>query len=434
MKVLQKVENQIRTLIQKFHQKVFGEDLGPATSNFMKNLSYVSVSFLIAATLSMILQTYAGRLLGPSDYGILSVIRSLALFLLIPLTLGNSGLVKYLAQSKNDQDRQAIVSISILIIIVMSIVTVPIAYLAATYLGELSDLGKDYVLLAMLLALAFVTGDLSRRLSQGLNRMKMVSLIELSRASSAFAIIVVLFTFVGVEVKFVVIAWSIGQIITLMLMIPSLTRYFRLKIDRRWLPTLVKYGFYNLVGSAFYVILTNADRILINKFINATQVGIYQAYSFATFGVATYMMIIFNTVFFPEASKSNKKVVWNKMKRGMRLAPLIYLITLISCVVIIRLYGGEYPFILELVMIFPILCTVAFVYTTYNWFSLSLGINGIRNSAITIMIAAGVDISLNIILLPVFGILGAVIAVTVAYSVALPVLIYRTKKLLDEIS
>jgi len=196
---------------------------------------------------------------------------------------------------------------------------------------------------------------------------------------------------------------------------------------------MARYAWFNLLGSASYAVMSNVDRMLISRYLGLSSVGLYEAYFFATMGVANYLMIIFDTVFFPEVSRHDRRVMWAKMKHILKISPFIYLATLLSGVVIITLFGSEYGLGFSLLLFFPLLCAVRFVYGMYNWYSMSLGVKGVRNSFVSITVAALLDIGLNILLLPKLGLLGAVLAALIAYLIVMPFLLSRSKHLMEDL-
>ena len=63
------------------------------------------------------------------------------------------------------------------------------------------------------------------------------------------------------------------------------------------------------------------------------------------------------------------------------------------------------------------------------WFLASIGRSGIKKTAIALILAASINIVLNIYLIPIFGILGAITSTMLAYLIPNFELMYRLKNL-----
>jgi len=424
----------IKRIVFWFYPRFFGGEPGPLTLNFIKNIGYVGVGFVSAAVLSVLTQVYIGRVVGPEQYGIFALIRSTSVFLLIPLALGNTGLVKYLAESKSKERMSQVIMTSFLLMTVALIVLLPLFYLARSSLSSLITLPKPYFKYAIVFTVGYLLLDFSKRFLQGLRNMKKLSFFEFLRSVAALMLVaLVLFVLNLTGVKFAVMALAVGWSIPFFILLPRILGHLSARLDVKLLNVMARYAWFNLLGSASYAVMSNVDRMLISRYLGLSSVGLYEAYFFATMGVANYLMIIFDTVFFPEVSRHDRRVMWAKMKHILKISPFIYLATLLSGVVIITLFGSEYGLGFSLLLFFPLLCAVRFVYGMYNWYSMSLGVKGVRNSFVSITVAALLDIGLNILLLPKLGLLGAVLAALIAYLIVMPFLLSRSKHLMEDL-
>jgi len=423
----------LRRIVLLSYEKIFGEKPGPAVVNFIKKLGYVGFCFIAAAVLLTTFQIYVGREIGPHGYGTLSLIRALASFLALPLMMGNIGIAKYLSETSDDVERKKILSASTLITVVAAAVFLPSYLLISHQILGVVSVDAKFVLFALTLSVAALFLDYARRILQGLNDMKNVGLMEFSRSIITFAVVAVAFLLLGdASVEAAIISLVAGFAISSLISLPTLKKYFdyRLCLDRIWYPRLLNFSLYSLAGSMSFLVLAYMDRIFLAVLRGLSDVGVYQAYSYSTLGVSAYFTVIFTTVFLPESSRGPKEFVWNKMKKGLTVAPLFYFLTLGSCVVFLMLYGSEYPVKSSYLLLFPILPAIHFTYTVYSMFSISLGVAGIRNSSLCIISAAVLNTVFNLLLIPAHGVIGALLATVLSYVLVLPYLISKSRKIM----
>jgi O-antigen/teichoic acid export membrane protein len=174
-----------------------------------------------------------------------------------------------------------------------------------------------------------------------------------------------------------------------------------------------------ILGGASFVFYTNIDKILIYKYLTVADVGIYKAYYMSSINFARLLFGIFNTVFFPTASKyKNKYIIF---KRINTIVPYIIIIglpfTLTSQFIILTLYGSGYQFDLILMILFGLAAIIIFLNSCYVWLMASVGIDGIKITSLGAIITAVMNIVLNIMFIPVIGLRGAIIATIISYIV-----------------
>jgi O-antigen/teichoic acid export membrane protein len=186
------------------------------------------------------------------------------------------------------------------------------------------------------------------------------------------------------------------------------------------------------LGGVSYIMYTNIDKILINKYMSITDVGIYNSYYFSSINLAAVLVGIFQTVFFPMLCRSQKKSgSLKKMNRCMGFVPIIGIPLLFSLeFVILRIYGQDYKMDFLLMLIFAITSVLFVCYDTYSWFLSSLGIKGAKLSLYGTFSIAICNVLLNISLIPIFGLRGAIGSTALAYCIGI-CLVYEFSKKTD---
>jgi len=181
------------------------------------------------------------------------------------------------------------------------------------------------------------------------------------------------------------------------------------------------------MGGISFVLYTNIDKLLIKRYLSATEVGVYSAYHYSFTSIIMLLITIFVTVFFPMASQSSNK--WplfqkvNKLTIGITI--LSFPLILISGDIILQLYGAEYTFDLYLAILFTLLAIVVAVNQAYGQLMASIGEKGIKIMSLAAISMAIINVSANIMLIPIWGLNGAVISTIISYIISTGIILSR---------
>jgi O-antigen/teichoic acid export membrane protein len=207
-------------------------------------------------------------------------------------------------------------------------------------------------------------------------------------------------------------------IISIVLSVFFLRKYFKFWFDKTWANTLTGYSMFAAIGGLSFVFYTNIDKILINKYLTVGDVGIYRAYSVASVNITVLLWAMFNTIFFPTVSRyKDKGIVFNRISK---LIP--YLISLgtpfiLFCeFIILKLYGSKYPMDLVLMLMFAFAAILVVWYGLYDWTFCSKGVIGVKIGLLGTVTIAVLNFLLNIYLIPHFALYGAIGANIVSFA------------------
>jgi O-antigen/teichoic acid export membrane protein len=257
--------------------------------------------------------------------------------------------------------------------------------------------------------------------------------VALSNAVGSAIMLAAFLIFISADMRTwqaAMISLYIGNATIAAIVVVYLRRYITLQYDWFWSRKLLSYAVATLpagVAAAFM----GVDRILINKFITTAAVGTYNAYYLTSLNVALGVWGIFNVAFFPFASKSRDKLgIFRKVNTA---APYLAgasvpSIVLIEFVVFI-LYGSQYHFSAELGLLFAFAATACFFYGCYSSLIASEGIRGAKVNALSSVIALIVLVGVDVVLIPIIGILGAAIGLIFAYMIAVLYLVSKRRVL-----
>jgi len=417
-------------IISFLYKLIYKEELSESVIEFINNLSYVGFGTIVSIVFTFTFNILAGRLLGPSGYGEFSLVQSIATFLAVPMFFGiNYSLVKYNSEKEDFERQQKIISTSYILIFIFTTVSIFFYYFFSNEISQVFSVSTSLYYLSVLFATIFVFYTLLTSTLASLHAMKKFALFRL-----VYSIILLSAFFVFIYINFIssqsmILSVCITYGITGGIILVYLRKFIRLKFDKAWGSTLIRYGNYALIGgisSAFYL---GIDKILINKYMDTANIGIYWAYSYSFTMAMLTILSVFEIVFFPLASKiSDKVIIFKKINKFIPFLIIIGIpFMILSGFIILKFYGSEYPFDLRLAILFGVVGIFISIDKFYGLLMNSTGKKGKRIVSFAAIILAISNIFLNIWLIPLLGIEGAVIAGIFSYLLSIIIILSKRK-------
>ena len=217
--------------------------------------------------------------------------------------------------------------------------------------------------------------------------------------------------------KSAIFSMFIAYLITSSFMLIYISKYLLPKFDTSWANTLTKFAIYSI------------NQIFINMYMSTEALGIYNAYSFASINTAAIFFNIFNSVFFPTASKCNDMTII--LKRINKITPYLIgfgiPIMVFIQFVILSIYGSSYTIDILLMISFAIFSILIVYYGIYNWTFCSRGIDGVKLVNKSSILIAIINIILAMYFIPRLGIIGAPISTAIALIIGIYFLLSKGK-------
>ncbi|MBT2738387.1 lipopolysaccharide biosynthesis protein [Bacillus sp. ISL-7] len=191
-------------------------------------------------------------------------------------------------------------------------------------------------------------------------------------------------------------------------------------LDKEYFLEVLKFGLWQLFGSMAIYVTNFGDNFVIKYFLNSKEVGIYNA-AYKLFAGIYLMSNIISSFFVAKIVKyfqSNdkrkvKEFFFNTRILFFSIIVLVHIICiLLAKPIFIFVYPNEY---MESVKIFQVLliASICRYWTVFEM--LYFNINKMYHvQQILNILSAGLNILLDIVLVPIYGILGAAIATTVS--------------------
>ncbi|HWQ66123.1 MAG TPA: oligosaccharide flippase family protein [Methanospirillum sp.] len=186
---------------------------------------------------------------------------------------------------------------------------------------------------------------------------------------------------------------------------------------------LLRFSFWALLSSGGMVMYGNIDTILIGYYGSPVEVGLYRiALQLASF--ALFSTLALNSILYPKFAlwRSDSRITWIQGSLARAISYSLFLAipvcvggTILGDRLLYFLYGSPYASAGPALTLL-LLAQVAYVFV-FLW-SMTLGALGQpKKAAIPALIASAVNIPLNIVLIPAFGISGASLAVLITVLV-----------------
>jgi len=235
------------------------------------------------------------------------------------------------------------------------------------------------------------------------------------------------------------VGWLIGSLLSIMIGVVYLKKEYdrtilSKKIDWKWIKNGIKVSIPFFIGTLAYKVIEFSDRYMIDYYMTKADVGIYTFFS----GIANTVNIIVFTlvimVYYPllvEQYQQKKNDLFEKTLKIFSQKTMLY--SLASCLLIFGLIGFVLDFMgkvefhnhidtLWVLVIANIILNISFV-AHYILYAAQKDIV-IRNAT---LVGAGVNILLNIILIPYYGIVGAALATLISYTVIFMIKYHKSK-------
>jgi O-antigen/teichoic acid export membrane protein len=219
------------------------------------------------------------------------------------------------------------------------------------------------------------------------------------------------------KVNFIFIANILGSAISFLLLIPYLLK-FKFQFDVVLLKKILTYGWPIMVAGLAYVINENLDKFLIKRMIGATEMGIYSAcYKLAIF-MNLYILAFrlgAEPFFFNQADKKNAKETYAKIMNYFVIIGALVLIGIVVYIDLLKHFiNPNYWGALKIVPV--VLLANLFLGIYYNlaiWYKLT---DKTRYGMYFSILGAIITIVLNLIFIPIIGIMGAAYTTLIAYA------------------
>lgn len=386
---------------------------------FMKSVSISLtakiLSFVIAVPTSIIIARY----LGPEGKGVFAVLTAI---LGVALQFGNLGFhsSSVYFSAKNKESIPSIAGILIVFGLIVGLI-IGLAVLAVGALYPQAVLGDIPVLFLVVtlvvLPFAFIA-QFMQNLLLGMNRIYEYNFVDVASKYVYFFAIVFLFYSLKQGILAFIIVSTILTIITNLSYIYFIKMNTRisLKFDKRLFGDMLRYGFKAYISAFFAFLVIRSDMLLVNYYIGTEGAGLYSL----AVNLTDWLLLVPATIaamLFPKASSIGdaRSALTKKVSRHtvVLMGGICLVAAIFAHPVITLAYGGAFK---DSVAPFLFLLPGIFFLSLQTLYMQDFAARGMP-PIVYISPALGfvVNIGLNLIMIPKYGILGASVTSSCAY-------------------
>ncbi len=406
------------------------------TKKAVSGTSITLLMSILAAGIAYITRVILARSLGPTDYGLFSSVLTFILFFLFFRDLGlDSSLIKHIAEFKvHNQFNRIKTAISgvFLFQFVSSLIFSAVFLLLSGFLAEsyFKDPRASVLIILVIVYVVFsICFTILKGIFCGFQKMFLFSSVEFSKNLIVLLSFLVFFK-LGFGLYAPMLAYVVVCPLLFLIYAPfagKFSRFFSSKITDFKLVSkrVVLFGIPLFATSFAGTIIGYMDTLILTYFRPLAEVGIYNVV------LPSALIILFigraiSSTTFPISSELWANKDYRRLSAGVRLlhkysfvcfVPIIFTIFAFSKFFIITFFGAEYQagsLALQILLVGALFFMVAMVNNTVIS---AMGQPKIV-AKITIL-AAAVNLGLNLIFIPSLGINGAAITTTISYSVIL---------------
>ena len=400
-----------------------------ALSRLFKGSMVYGIGAILQRFIGIFLLPFYTEALQPADYGAMALISlvGVAMSGLLSLGTGNSMGVLYFKEEDSSK-RPVILWTNFSLLLANGLFWYVLIFLFAPQLSLLIFQTVDYTEFIRLAFVGPVLGNLSEIWLSYLRmeeKAKSYVVLTLGIALLTIGLSVGLILGLRLGLYGLILATVLGQVFSLLAVLLFIARKLPFQIDIAKVWPLVRIGFPSIFGLFAFLLIDYADRQMIERMLDLTALGLYTiGYSFGM--VITMAVGAFSSAWPPFfMSYINKreeaKVIFGKV--------LTYYVLAFGVLTVV-FFGFAKPVVLVLTAppfreAWTVVGLVAASYVIKGCYLIMLpGISfaeKLSKQSLMEWIAAIINLAANLLLIPIFGILGAALATFISY-LSLPVL------------
>ncbi len=405
-----------------------------------KDTAIYGISTMVGRFLTFLLVPLYTNVFIESDYGVVSNIYIFIAIMNIVFIYGmDSAFLKYSSKIKIGDEKDNF-STPYLSVIIIGLILFGIILLTKAKLALLLDVPSQYIYLFNYAALILLIDTLGvipfikLRLERKATKFASFKIINIG-INVALNLYLILILKLDIEAIF--IANLAASAFTYILLLPSVIKNLRLKINTELLKSLLKFGLPYFPAGLGAILIQGIDRPILSHLTDLSTVGVYSAnYKLGIFMMLFVSMFQFawQPFFLQNEDEKNAKELFAKVFTYFALAGSVVLVLIslfISDIVKLNIFGhyiigSAYWGGLNIVPL--ILCGYLF-YGFYVVFTAGIYIKE-KSIYIPFITLGGAVINIvsNLILIPIYGIMGAAFSTLISYLFMSAALLFVTQR------
>ncbi len=384
--------------------------------NLIKNTIIIAIGKLSTQIVSFLLLPLYTSKLTPKEYGVFDYISTISVFIIPIITLCmEESLFRFLIDAKKEKDRENIITQ----VIIYTIISTAIFVLGAFLL--LKIINYEYTIFFILYIVSSIVSAISNALVRGIGKIKLYSITNFISGILVVFLNIITIVFLNMGVVGLLLSTIIANIISSIIIFvkTNIIQYISISnLEKGFMKEMIKYSIPLIPNSIAFSIISVSDRIVVTNSIGVEQNGIYSiANKFPS------IISVFYGFFSLAWKESAAKMVNNEDK--MKYYSDVYetMKNIIFCISILL--------IAVMPIVFPILINeqyseayihIPILIISVYFCNIAMFISGIfiaykdtKNIGTTTIVAAIINVIVNIALINKVGLYAASISTLIAY-------------------
>ena len=399
-------------------------------SKAMKDIQWSFISLAISSLVHFLLRVVLGRELGASGLGLYTLVFTIYMFGMQFAAFGiGAALTKYVAEhNENLKKVEEFVSSGVIGSFISGLTFGIVLYLSSNTIAINFFHSPEMVHLLKITAFCFPFIALQKTVLgtlNGLRKMNYFAFVSIVQNVSVFALSVVLVILFKLNVTGAVFGFVLPTIVMGPLALGFIKGFFRVpsKLFNTVLRELSWFGVYVVLTNSIGLVLSQIDSLLIGYFMNETEVGYYAVAVVLIQGITLLPGAIQRVTFPAIASYHGKNEYENIRKLIKKTLAKTFLITIFLSA-LLAIFGKFLISFLFTEEFLPAYLPLLILLIGYTIYAPVVAIGGTLSSIGKVNIefrvsalCALINIILNVIFIPKFGIVGAAIATSMSMIV-----------------
>lgn len=395
-------------------------------SKTIRNTAITTIGTILNAFLAAIFFILVARTLGPKDFGIFSVITTIAVMLSDVLDLGTSqGIVRFYpaAISNNLKERgESILKLSFFYKVVAAALIIAIAFIASPQISVFLYKSESYsslIVLSLVGSAGLLFSNFSLALLQALQEFTKMIFISFVQAISKPVILIMFMLFMTIRTDLAIMIFILSPILAFIV-----SSYFihwsfvKTKIEKESIVTLFNFNKWVAIAFILAAVHSRLDVIMLTKLTDTYWTGIYSAAAKLGFilpSITGALAAVFSPKF--SSCKSKEEAFSYFKKTYFIVGPIaisVILLILFAGPITTFIFGTKY---ILAILPFQILLSgmIFFVLSAPTISALLYFLGNSKMYACISIIQLITILSLNLVILPVYKAEGAAFVNSISY-------------------
>ncbi len=389
-----------------------------------KHLSIFAIASALSKAVSFLLLPIYTRYLTPADYGILELLSVTLAILNVVIIFGmSSAFFKvFTYDCENDNDRRIVVSTAFFFLLVDSLFFFTMLYVFAAPISAalMRNNGYTHLFVLVLLSGFFSINNL---VPLGILRSRLqsvkYSVIQLVQFLVAVGLNIYFVVFLKQGVEGILLSGIISNALAFLLLLPTLWPFFTFGISLARLKQMLRFGIPIVPAGLGLWVLMVSDRYFLQYFSTTRELGLYAlGYKFAAIFelmIITPFITVWPSLYLSTAKKAEAPKIFARLFTYFWVV-IAFLLILTALMIKPVIQLATTPEFYSAHSVVPVLVIAIALYGANQQLDIGLVIKERTKYLMYNSLAAAViNLMLNFLLIPPYGMMGAALATVIAY-------------------